>query len=378
MPVKLFNEFFKSEKAGGITLCLCAIVSLLLANTSAGVPYIAFWKLDVAGHHLDHWINDGLMAIFFLLVGLELKREIYTGELSTTKKALLPIFAATGGMLVPAGIHLLLNYNTPTQAGAGIPMATDIAFALGALSLLGKRVPTSLKIFLTALAVIDDLGAILVIAVFYSKGISVIYLGTAVGIFGLLAILNRFKIHNLVPYLIGGIVMWYCMLHSGVHATIAGVLLAFVIPFGKGNATSPSLKLEHWLARPVAFIILPVFALANTAIHIQGSVTDSFLTDNSLGIFLGLVIGKPVGILLFSVLAVSLGICVKPPKVRWVHLIGLGLLGGIGFTMSIFVTLLAFSDSMIIDASKIAIIGSSVVAGVAGFVLLRFTLKSKM
>ena len=377
MPIKLFNEFFKSEKAGGIVLCLCAVASLLLANSATGVSYLSFWKINIADHPLDHWINDGLMAIFFLLVGLELKREIYTGELSTTKKALLPIFAATGGMLVPAGIHLLLNYNSPTQSGAGIPMATDIAFALGVLSLLGKRVPLSLKIFLTALAVIDDLGAILVIAIFYSKGISLFFLGGAAVIFGFLGLLNRYKVNGLVPYLVGGAGMWYCMLHSGIHATIAGVLLALVIPFNKGKKLSPSLRLEHGLVKPVAFFILPLFALANTAIYLQGSVTANLFTDNSMGIFLGLFVGKPLGILLFSLAAVSLGICTKPANIRWVHIAGLGLLGGIGFTMSIFVTLLAFGESSLIDASKIAIIGSSVVAGIAGFVMLRGSLKMK-
>lgn len=375
MPIKLFNRFFKSEKAGGIILCLCASLSLLLANSGIGGAYISFWKLNIASHHLDHWINDGLMAIFFLLVGSELKREIYIGELSTTQKALLPIFAATGGMLVPAGIHLLFNYNSPTQPGAGIPMATDIAFALGVLSLLGKRVPISLKIFLTALAVIDDLGAILVIGLFYSKGISFLYLGGALGIFVLLGILNRYKINTLIPYLIGGVLMWYCMLHSGVHATIAGVLLALVIPFNKGSKTSPSLRLEHGLVKPVAFFILPLFALANTAIRIQSSVTADLLSDNSLGIFCGLFIGKPAGILLFSLAAVYTGICTKPSNVRWVHIAGLGLLGGIGFTMSIFVTLLAFGDGNIIDASKIAIIGSSVAAGIAGFIVLKMSLE---
>lgn len=373
-PSTLFQDFFNSEKAGGIVLLFCAIVSLLLANSSFQLPYINFWKADIAGHPLDHWINDGLMAIFFLLIGLELEREIYVGELSNYKNAILPVFAALGGILIPAGIHLLLNYGTPTQAGAGIPMATDIAFALGMLSLLGKKVPLTLKIFLTALAVIDDLGAILTIAVLYSTGISMLYLGSALAVFVILGVLNRLKIYNLVPYILGGIIMWYCMLHSGVHATISGVLLAFVMPFGDGNKTSPSYITQHFLHKPVSFIILPVFALANTALVIKGPVSELVSSSNSVGIFLGLFAGKPVGIFLFSFLAVSLGICKKPADLKWVHIWGLGLLGGIGFTMSIFITLLAFSDTRIIDASKVTIMITSALSAIAGLILLNISL----
>ncbi len=374
---KLFNDFFNSEKSGGIVLLLCAIISMVLANTAFQAEYIAFWKINFAGHHLDHWINDGLMAIFFLLIGLELEREIYAGELSSPKNALLPIFAAIGGLLVPSGIHLLLNYGTPTQAGAGIPMATDIAFALGVLSLLGSRVPVSLKIFLTALAVIDDLGAILTIAILYSDGISFLHLGIALGIFALLGLLNRLKVKNIIPYLIGGVAMWYFMLHSGVHATISGVLLAFVIPFGNGDEQSTSYRLQHFLHKPVAFIIMPIFALANTAIIFQGSIAESLSSSNSLGIISGLFLGKPIGILLFSFIAVTIGICAKPADLKWKHVAGLGLLGGIGFTMSIFVTLLAFDDTYMIDASKIAIIAASVISAVAGLLVLRFSLPKK-
>ncbi|MFZ4549854.1 MAG: Na+/H+ antiporter NhaA, partial [Bacteroidales bacterium] len=229
---KLFHEFFESEKAGGLVLVVVTIISLILANSSFQVGYIHFWHLDVAGHSLVHWINDGLMAVFFLMIGLELEREIYKGELSSLKNASLPIFGALGGMLVPAGIFMLFNFGSETQAGAGIPMATDIAFAIGILSLLGNRVPVSLKIFLTALAVIDDLGAIIVIAVFYTNSISFLNLGIAVGVLGLLGILNRLKVHILIPYIIGGLIAWYFMLQSGVHATITGVILAFVVPFG--------------------------------------------------------------------------------------------------------------------------------------------------
>lgn len=374
---RLFNDFFHSEKSGGIVLLICAIISMLLANSAFQADYIGFWKLDIAGHQLDHWINDGLMAIFFLLIGLELEREIYAGELSDRKSAMLPIFAALGGMLLPATIHLLFNYGTPTQSGAGIPMATDIAFALGVLSLLGNRVPASLKIFLTALAVIDDLGAILTIAIFYSKGISFLHLGIALAIFALLGLLSRLKVRNIAPYLIGGVAMWYFMLHSGVHATISGVLLAFVIPFGNGDDKSTSYRLQHFLHRPVSFIILPTFALANTAIIFEGSISDSLSTPNSLGIILGLFLGKPIGILLFSFLAVVIGICTKPDDLKWKHIIGLGFLGGIGFTMSIFVTLLAFNDTHMVDASKIAIISASALSAIAGLFLLRLTLPKR-
>lgn len=374
---KIFNNFFSSERAGGIILVICAVLSLILANSVIGENYVASWKINVAGGHVDHWINDGLMAIFFLLIGLELRRELLVGELSTLSNAMLPVFAAIGGMLFPAGIHLALNYGAPTQAGAGIPMATDIAFAIGILSLLGDRVPPALKVFLTALAVVDDLGAILVIAIFYSKGISLAYLGGALGVFLVLVLFNYLNIRNLVPYIIGGILMWYLMLHSGVHATIAGVLLAFVIDFGHGSEDAAAYRMQHYLHKPVSFIILPLFALANTAIVVQGSVTDSLASPNSLGIFLGLLLGKPVGIFLLSLLAVKAGISTRPDDMKWKHVAGLGLLGGIGFTMSIFVTLLAFDDPALVDRSKIAIIAASTVAAIAGLLLLSLTLPHK-
>jgi NhaA family Na+:H+ antiporter len=372
---KLFNDFFESEKTGGIVLLVCTVISLITANSAWQESYIGFWKTDFYDHHLDHWINDGLMAIFFLMIGLELVREIYIGELSKLKNAALPIIGALGGMLVPAGIFLLLNYGISTQSGAGIPMATDIAFAIGILSLLGNRVPASLKIFLMALAVIDDLGAILTIAIFYSTGISWLNLGIALGIFLFLGVLNRIKIKNLIPYIIGGIAMWYFMLHSGIHATIAGILLAFVIPFGNGDKKSSAYRLQHFLHKPVAFTILPIFALANTAIVFEGSTFNHLFDHNSLGIFAGLVIGKPLGIFLFTLLAVILGICAKPADIGWKHIIGVGMLGGIGFTMSIFITLLAFDDPQTIDVSKIAIIVSSLVAAIGGLIWLRITLK---
>jgi len=373
---KLFNDFFNSEKAGGLILVFVTIVSLALANSAWQTDYINFWQFDFGGHSIVHWINDGLMAIFFLLIGLELEREIYKGELSDIKNASLPIFGALGGMLVPAGLFLLLNFGTDTQAGAGIPMATDIAFAIGILSLLGKRVPTSLKIFLTALAVMDDLGAIIVIAIFYTTSIVFVNLFIALGIFGFLLLLNRLKVHNLIPYLIGGVFMWYFMLHSGVHATITGVLLAFAIPFGDGGEKSPSFIIQHFLHKPVAFFILPLFAIANTCIAIGDDWHSGLTQTSSLGIMTGLVIGKPLGIFLFSFIGAGLGLCTLPTDLKWKNIIGAGFLGGIGFTMSIFITLLAFDDADIINNSKIAIIIASLIAGIIGFIWLRVTLKN--
>jgi NhaA family Na+:H+ antiporter len=374
---KLFRDFFESEKAGGLILVFVTVFSLVLANSSWQSDYISLWNFGLGGHTLVHWINDGLMTFFFLLIGLELEREIYHGELSNIKNAALPIFGALGGMIVPAGIFLVLNYGTVTQSGAGIPMATDIAFAIGILSLLGNRVPLSLKIFLTALAVIDDLGAIIVIAVFYTTSLSLLNLSIALALFGLLLVLNRLKIYNLIPYLIGGFAMWYFMLQSGVHATITGVLLAFAIPFGNGNEKSPSHILQHYLHKPVAFIILPLFAVANTCIALGSDWTDAVTQTNSIGIIAGLVIGKPLGIFMFSIIAAGLGFCSLPNDLKWQHIIGAAFLGGIGFTMSIFITLLAFGSEIIITESKIAILIASVMAGGIGLLYLHLTLKPK-
>jgi len=374
---KTFKAFFNNEKSGGLLLLFVTIISLYLANSSYQTEYIAFWEKDLNGHSITHWINDGLMAIFFLLIGLELEREIYHGELSNIKNASLPIMAALGGMLVPAGIFLILNFGTATQNGAGIPMATDIAFAIGILSLLGKKVPSSLKVFLTALAVIDDLGAIIVIAIFYTTSIAFVNLAIALGIWVFLFVLNRLKVHNLIPYLIGGVVMWYFMLNSGVHATITGVILAFVIPFGNGDENSVSYKLQHFLHKPVAFFILPLFAVANTCIAIQSDWHEGLNHPNTFGIVLGLVVGKPLGILLFSAIGVSLGLCSLPKNLKWAHILGAGMLGGIGFTMSIFITILAFKDPEIIIFSKIAILIASVLSGLFGLVYLKYTLSKK-
>ena len=375
---KLLNYFFDSEKAGGLLLVFVTAFSLVLANSAWQTGYINFWHFDLAGQSIVHWINDGLMTIFFLLIGLELEREIYNGEFSTIKNASLPIFGAIGGILVPAGLFLLLNFGTDTQAGAGIPMATDIAFAIGILSLLGNRVPASLKIFLTALAVMDDLGAIIVIAIFYTTSIAFTNLFIALGVFGFLIILNRLKVYNLIPYLIGGVVMWYFMLQSGVHPTITGVLLAFAIPFGNGGEKSPSYILHHFLHKPVAFFILPLFAIANTCIVVGDSWQSGLGQTSSLGIMAGLVIGKPLGIWLFSYIGVGLGLCALPTDLKWKNIIGAGFLGGIGFTMSIFISLLAFDNADIVNNSKIAILIASLIAGTIGFIFLKLTLKTQV
>ena len=375
---KLFKEFFESEKSGGLTLIACTVISLLVANSTMGADYHHFWTTLFAGQTIEHWVNDGLMTIFFLLIGLELEREVYVGELSNIKDALLPIFGALGGMIVPAGIYLWFNFGTETQSGAGIPMATDIAFALGILSLLGNKVPLSLKIFLTALAVIDDLAAILIIAIFYTKTILWSNLFIAFGIFALLIVLNRIKIKNLFPYLIGGVAMWYFMLHSGVHATITGVLLAFAIPFGNGDEKSTSYILQHFLHKPVAFIVLPIFALANTAIAINSDIAQTLAQNYSVGIALGLVVGKPLGIFILSFAAVNFGLCKLPSDLNWKSIVGAGMLAGIGFTMSIFITLLAFENETIINNAKFVILLSSLLSGLIGYFVLHTILKKEI
>jgi len=373
---RTFTKFLESEKSGGILLILCTIISLSIANSFVGTAYLDFWHTKVAGLSIEHWVNDALMAVFFLYVGLELERELYNGELSSFKNALLPIVAAIGGMAIPALIHFGFNAGTPTQAGIGIPMATDIAFALGVLALLGSRVPVSLKIFLTALAVMDDLGAIIVIALFYTQQFSLAYLLSALAVFGALIVMNRmFRVMSLLPYLVGGALMWFLMFKSGVHATIAGVLLAFAIPFSakSDDEESPSHRLEHFLHTPVAFMILPVFALANTGILIGTGWQQDLLSANSLGIMSGLVLGKPLGIALFSFIAVAVGVCKLPDDLTWMHIVGAGLLAGIGFTMSIFITNLAFANSAsVVNASKMAILAASLLAGTIGFLVLRF------
>jgi Na+:H+ antiporter, NhaA family len=379
MAKEMFRKFFKSERSAGLILIACTLISLIVTNAGPGQQIIRFLhshldlsflfvSLDLS---IEHWVNDALMAVFFLLIGLEIERELYIGELSTFKNAILPVLAAAGGMIVPAGLHLLFNYGTATQSGFGIPMATDIAFALGILSLAGNRIPVSLKIFLTALAIIDDLGAITVIAVFYTKGFSLYYFVSAMGMFGLLFILGKyFNVYRLVVYIIGGIFMWYFMLKSGVHATISGVLLAFAIPFHKIDEQNPSFKLQGLLHQPVAFGILPVFALVNTAIILPSAPIAALTTSNSTGIILGLLVGKFTGITLICWLAVRMKMAELARDISWKLLMGAALLAGIGFTMSIFITNLAFTDQEVIINSKMSILTASLLAAVLGLIVL--------
>ena len=376
--LKPFKDFLRSEQIGGVILIICVILSLIIANSNLGAAFenllstkIGFSSLAIPiEFSVSLWINDGLMAIFFLLVGLEIKREIIEGELSSPQKAAMPIFAALGGMLVPAIIYALINSNTPTIHGWGIPMATDIAFALGVISLLGKRVPSSLKIFLAALAIADDLGAILVIAIFYTNELHWMQLLYSAGILIVLIALNRFGVKKLIYYIIPGIFLWYFVHHSGIHATIAGVLLALTIPTNTIKDESPLEKLEHLLVRPVNFLIMPIFALANTNIRFENKMIDGLSSPLGLGIICGLVLGKPIGVSLFSWLSVKLGIAKLPNKVNWRHIFGLGLLAGIGFTMSVFIALLSFSTIEYQIQAKFAILVSSVLAGISGYVFL--------
>ena len=368
-----FQDFFNSEKSSGVLLIACTAISLLVANSANSGAYQDFWHSEAFGMSLAHWINDGLMAIFFLLIGLELERELYVGELANFRKALLPIVAAAGGIVTPAAIHFAFNAGTATQAGIGIPMATDIAFALGALALLGNRIPAQLKVFVVAFAVIDDLCAIIVIATFYTARLSLAHLAGALLVWGLLLALNRRRVMALWPYLLGGALMWWLMLASGIHATIAGVMLAFAIPFSSRSedSQSPSHRLEKMLHRPAAFLILPIFALANTAIAIGPDWLAELSSANGLGIRFGLVVGKPLGITLFCLAAVAGGLCRLPSGLGWRHIFGAGLLGGIGFTMSIFIANLAFpGNAQEIDAAKMAILAASLLAGILGLLWL--------
>jgi len=376
-----FNTFFDSEKSSGILLIICAAIAISITNSPIGQGYLNIWLVNILGISLEHWVNDGLMAIFFLLIGLELEREIYIGELSNIKNALLPICAAIGGMCIPALIHFLLNKGTPFQNGIGIPMATDIAFAIGVLATLGKRIPVSLKVFLVAFAVIDDLGAIIIIAALYTAKLSIGYLMGALIVWTILLILNlKMKLMSLFPYILGGILMWILMLKSGIHPTVAGILLAFAIPFSAkdDDQVSPSYKLEKLLHKPVAFIILPIFALANTGITFSVDWIHDLRNLNSIGIAIGLLLGKPIGITLFCYMAVAGGVCRLPSDLKWGHIIGAGILGGIGFTMSIFITNLAFTGNPItINAAKMSVFITSLTAGALGFIWLKLNQRAQ-
>ncbi|MCO5239451.1 MAG: Na+/H+ antiporter NhaA [Chitinophagaceae bacterium] len=372
------QRMVKDSRSVGILLFICSVLSIVIANSASGEKYTMLWDTSVhspAGIHLPHsllhWINDGLMAVFFFLAGMEIKRELLTGELSSLKKSLLPLFAAIGGMLAPAAIYLLFNKGTGFQHGWGIPMATDIAFSLGIASMLGKKVPASLKTFLMALAIIDDLGAILVIALFYGSAVQWLYLLSGVGITAILFFLPRLKIKFGWWNFALGILLWYCFFNSGIHATIAGVLFALTIPL-------PYLeKLEHRLHVPVYFIILPLFALANTAITIPPELTAALNSSLNHGIMGGLFIGKPLGIVTACWLLVKLNWGELPRGVSWMQLTGIGILAGIGFTMSIFITMLAFDDAATQDIAKSGVLIASVIAIIIGYIWLCFAAGKK-
>ncbi|WP_367209202.1 Na+/H+ antiporter NhaA [Sphingobacterium sp. R2] len=374
----VFKNFFKSSNAGGILLFVCVIISLIIANTSAGPTLQSFLDTSVGFDsdkvHLKYsillWINDGLMAIFFLLVGLEIKREIVEGELSSPKQASLPILCAIGGAIVPALIFIAFNTGRATAGGWGIPMATDIAFALAVISLLGNRIPASLKVFLAALAIVDDLIAILVIAFFYSSGIETTFLIYAgIGMI-ILFVMNRVNVQNPYLYLIPGIFIWYFIHHSGIHATIAGVMVAMTIPTNDTDIESPLELLEHALVKPVNFIIIPLFAFANTNITIESEMLTGLVAPMGLGISLGLLLGKPLGILIMTFVCSKLGISSLPEGSSFRHIFGVGLLAGIGFTMSIFISILSFSDLLHINEAKLAILLTSLLAGTLGYLAL--------
>ncbi|MDQ0966919.1 NhaA family Na+:H+ antiporter [Flavobacterium sp. W4I14] len=373
--LEVFQRFFRSGQVGGFLLLICVAISLLIANTASKESFEAFLAIKLGFGEVNYsilaWINDALMAIFFLLVGLEIKRELLEGELSSVKSAALPVIAAIGGMLVPALIYSLFNKGETSASGWGIPMATDIAFALAIIAMLGKSVPTSLKIFLAALAIVDDLGAILVIAIFYTHQIHFEYLAMAGGILVLLSLMNYFGVTKLVFYLIPGIFLWYFIHHSGIHATIAGVLLAFTIPTNETDVESPLEKLEHFLTTPVNYIIMPIFALANTNITFQKEMLAGLVSPLGLGIIVGLFVGKTIGVTFFSWLAVKLKWADLPTGAGWKHILGLGMLAGIGFTMSIFIALLSFSEVLHVSEAKFAILTASILSGVVGFVFLK-------
>ncbi len=422
--VRPFQDFANKQSSGGILLIAATAVALVWANSPWGESYAALWhtKLTVGvgdasiSKDLTHWINDGLMAVFFLVVGLEIKREVLVGELSSVRGAALPIAAALGGAMVPAAIYLAINAGAEGSAGWGIPMATDIAFALGVLALLGDRVPVALKVFLTALAIVDDIVAVLVIALFYTSEISWGTLGVGGLFLVALIVANLIGVGRTLVYALLGIGLWLCFLLSGVHATIAGVLLALTVPaisfinpgaflersryvldrFEKAGAKGenvlsneerqaalhalnhaayklepPLHELEHTLHPWVVFAIMPLFALANAGVALGGGIADALTSSVALGIVAGLVVGKQLGITLFAWLAVKSGVSELPEGIRWRHVYGAGWLAGIGFTMSLFISDLAFSDGRLVDAAKLGILVASVIAGVVGWVILR-------
>ena len=383
---KPFKWFFKLEAASGLVLLVAAIIALIISNSTYSELYFntlkqyLFIGINNFGLKLSvhHWINDLLMAIFFFFVTLEIKREFIQGELSNFKKALLPIIGAVGGMVVPALVYIAINFgNAETLSGWAIPSATDIAFSLGILSLLGSRVPISLKIFLTALAIIDDLGAILIIAFFYSGDLSISYLSLILIAYIFLLVLNKFGVKKFIPYLIIGTFMWFFTYKSGIHATIAGVLLASTIPHRiKDKDFSLLIKLEHGISPYVAFMIMPIFAFANAGVSLEGLSILSLLEPVPLGILLGLFVGKQIGVMIFSFIAVKTGAAQLPDNSSWLTLYGVSVLTGIGFTMSLFVGNLAFSENIqYIDGVKIGVLAGSLLSTLFGYFLLLFASK---
>ena len=374
--------FMRHDAASGIVLLAAAALALIMQNSALGWLYDALVgtpiTLNLGALVLDkpllHWINDGLMAIFFFLVGLEIKRELLIGELSTTKQALLPAIAALGGMMVPALIYTGINWGDPVALrGWAIPAATDIAFAVGVLALLGSRVPASLKVFLLALAIIDDLGAIIIIAVFYTADLSLVALGLAgVGI-AALAILNRTGVVRIAPYILVGLFIWLCVLKSGVHATLSGVVTALAIPLTvpAGAKLSPLARLEEGLHPWVAFGVLPLFAFANAGVSLAGMTLAKLVSEIPLGIALGLFLGKPLGIFAFSLGAIGVGLAGKPEGATWAQIFGVAILGGIGFTMSLFIGMLAFVEPEHAAEIRIGVLGGSLMSAIAGYLVLR-------
>jgi NhaA family Na+:H+ antiporter len=383
-----FKWFFKLEAASGLVLLISAVIALIISNSNFSQLYFEtlqsylFIGINNIGlkMSLQHWINDALMAVFFFFVTLEIKREFIQGELSSPKQALLPIIAAIGGMLVPALIYIYINFgNGDTINGWAIPSATDIAFSLGVLSLLGSRVPISLKVFLTALAIIDDLGAIIIIAFFYTGDLSIQYLSLLLLTFIALLILNKSGIKKFLPYLILGLILWFFTYQSGVHATISGVLLATVIPHRKKNEEYSLLtKIEHNISSYVAFGIMPLFALANAGVSLDGINLESFLSPVPLGIVLGLFVGKQIGVFLFSIISIKLKIAQMPNNANWMSFYGVGILAGIGFTMSLFIGNLAFVKNIeYIDGVKIGVLTGSLLSALIGYSLLLLTAKNR-
>jgi NhaA family Na+:H+ antiporter len=373
-PKSIFREFLDSEASGGIILMAAAALALIVANSPLAPTYFSVLKAYVGPLSVSHWINDALMAVFFLLVGLEIKREVLDGQLSTWPRRILPGIAAAGGMAVPALIYAALNWGNPeTMRGWAIPTATDIAFALGVLSLLGSRVPASMKVFLTALAIIDDLGAVIIIAIFYTSGLEIAYLGGAAAVLVALIAMNRMGVRSLIPYLALGVVLWFLVLQSGVHATLAGVALAMTIPLRLSPALhddadhSPLHRLEHALHGVVPYVIVPVFGFANAGVSFAGMSIGALVDPLTLGVAAGLVVGKVIGVFGTAYAAVKLGWADMPANAAAMHMFGVALLCGIGFTMSLFIGLLAFADNVgLQDDVKVGILLGSVIAALLG------------